>query len=224
MDILGSLRREPALQRSRVEWAARCLALGLVFAASLARAEPISGADLATALRQGGFVLVMRHASAPATPPAASDAEPDNRQLERQLDSAGRTGAQLIGAAIKSLRLPIDDVWSSPTYRARETVRMADLPAPEIAAQLGDGGQSMQAASAEGTAWLRAKVAEHPRAATNRIIVTQLPNINAAFGPFSPSLADGETLVFRPGGKGNAQLVARIRIEDWPALATKSPK
>jgi hypothetical protein len=30
---------------------------------------------------------------------------------------------------------------------------------------------------------------------------------------------DGESLVFHPDGKGGADLIGRIRIEEWPMLA-----
>ena len=47
---------------------------------------------------------------------------------------------------------------------------------------LGDGGQSMKPDVVAGQAnWLHDNVAERPRAGSNTIIVTQMPNIQAAF-------------------------------------------
>jgi hypothetical protein len=43
-----------------------------------AQADSLSDAALVTALRQGGYVLLMRHASSPPAPPAAGSAEHDN--------------------------------------------------------------------------------------------------------------------------------------------------
>ena len=43
-----------------------------------------------------------------------------------------------------NLRIPIGDVLSSPTYRALETVRLGQFTTPQISAELGDNGQSMQ--------------------------------------------------------------------------------
>ena len=48
-----------------------CLAV-----AGYAQAQSMSGATLVEALRHGGYVVLMRHASSPARPPTASDAEP----------------------------------------------------------------------------------------------------------------------------------------------------
>ena len=188
-------------------------------ACSAARGEDLSGPALVKALQQGGYVIVMRHASPPQTPPSATDAQPDNSNRERQLDEAGRRTATVMGVAIKALRIPIGDVWSSPTYRARQTVWLADLPRPKTVAELGDRGQSMQAAGGDQSAWLEAKAAQPPRPPTDTLIVTHYPNISAAFGQAASGIADGEALVFHPQRDGHIDVVGRIKIEDWPALA-----
>ena len=78
-------------------------------------------------LRQGGYVLVMRHASSPREAPTKEIANADNPKLERQLDEAGRSGARAMGNAVRVLRIPIGAVLTSPTYRAMETVRLAHV-------------------------------------------------------------------------------------------------
>ena len=186
-----------------------------------AQANSLSDAALVTALRQGGYVLLMRHASSPPAPPTAGSAEQDNTKLERQLDETGRSSAQAMGRAIKTLNIPIGEVWSSPTCRALETVRLASLPNPTTAVELGDGGQSMQAISKGQTVWLQAKVAERPRAGTNTIIVTQFPNIVEAFGQKASGLIKGEALIVRPAGTGADEIVGRVKMEEWPALASQ---
>ena len=193
-----------------------------MLASGTAQADPLlSGAALVTSLRQGGYVLLMRHASSPPTPPTAGIAEYDNTKLERQLDETGRSSAQAMGRAIKTLSIPVGEVWSSPTYRALETVRLAGLPNPTTAVELGDGGQSMQAISKGQAAWLQAKVAERPRAGTNTIIVTQYPNIQEAIGQNASGLTEGDALIVRPGDAGADEIVGRVKIEEWPTLASQ---
>ena len=192
-----------------------------ILVTATAQAEPLSGAALVTALRQGGYVLLMRHASSPPAPPAPGSAEPDNTRLERQLDETGRTAAQAMGRAIKVLNIPVGEVWSSPTYRALETARLASLPDPMPAAELGDGGQSMQAISKGQAAWLQAKAVEKPRAGTNTIIVTQFPNIVEAFGQNASGLAEGDALIVHPGDAGADAIVGRVKIDEWPVLAAQ---
>src|SRR4051812_37956788 len=103
------------------------LAALVIAAGSLQAAAPLSGPSLAQALKAGGYVILMRHASSPAMPPDKALAEPDNVAVERQLDQAGRESARAMGEAVKALRIPIGAVLSSPTYRALQTVRLASL-------------------------------------------------------------------------------------------------
>jgi phosphohistidine phosphatase SixA len=199
----------------------------LVLAAALASALPLNnpmaetleGSALTKALQRGGYVLVMRHAHSPMTPPAAGEADPENVNRERQLDGAGRQSAAAMGQAFAALHIPVGQVWSSPTYRALETIRLAGFSKPTAAAELGDHGASMQAAEQSQAAWLKARAAEAPRKGTDTVLVTHYPNIMAAFGQQASGLGDGEALVFRPNGRGGADLVARVKIEDWPGLA-----
>jgi hypothetical protein len=88
---------------------------------------------LVQALRAGGLVIVMRHASSPREAPTKERANPDNLKLERQLDEPGRRGA-------------------------------------------------------------------------------------AAFPDWGSSVADGETVVLRPDGRGGVAVIGRIPIDEWPRL------
>lgn len=108
---------------------------------------------------------------------------------------------------------------SSPTYRALETIKFAQLGKPTTYPQLGDGGQSMIAdkSGARG-AWLRSKAAESPAVGKNTLIVTHFPNILEAYPTDAVGLADGDALIFHPDGRGAATLVARGKIDEWTHL------
>jgi phosphohistidine phosphatase SixA len=179
----------------------------------------VSGQNLATALRTGGYVILMRHASSPRNPPDASTANTDNPNLERQLDEAGRSSAVAMGDALRQQRIPIGQVMSSPTYRALETIKFAQLGPATPISQLGDAGQSMMSdkSGARG-AWLREKAAQIPAPGKNTLIVTHLPNIMEAYPKEAVSLAGGEALIFHPSGRGPAMFVARVKIDDWAHL------
>jgi phosphohistidine phosphatase SixA len=204
------------MRRSRVVVAIVCvggmaLALGTAVAA-----QTLSGNALVSALRKGGYVIVMRHAASPREVPDKASANPDNTKLERQLDAAGRSTSIAMGKAVRDLKVPVGDVFSSPTYRAVETVKYAELGQAKPVPDLGDGGQSMQAAGDAQGGWLQKKVTEFPTG-RNTVLVTHMPNITRAF-PGMTGVADGEALVFGPDGKGGATLVGRIKIEEWPTL------
>ena len=178
--------------------------------------QALSSEAWLSAVRQGGYVLVMRHASSPLEAPDSRTANPDNEKLERQLDAAGRTGATAMGEALRRLKVPIGAVLTSPTYRALQTVKFAGLANMTSVSELGDGGQSMQGVPEAQAAWLRAKVAEVPTE-RNTLIVTHLPNITRAF-PAWGSVADGETVIVRPDGKGGMTVITKVKIEEWARL------
>jgi phosphohistidine phosphatase SixA len=209
MDIRGNTSF-PRLLRPEL------LLLPVLLAVGTAHGDALSGQDLLTALRAGGYVILMRHASSPPTPPDAAKTNADNLQHERQLDVAGRSSARTMGEALRHLHIPLGAVLSSPTYRALETVKLAQLGQAATFPQLGDFGQSMLAdTSGARAAWLQAKAAEPPVPGKNTIIVTHLPNITEAYPQDAAGLADGEALILHPDGSGPARVLARVKITDW---------
>jgi len=182
-----------------------------------ANGQGLSTNQLVAALRQGGYVLVMRHASSPREAPNKDTANADNTKLERQLDEAGRTGATGMGIALRDLKIPVGEVFTSPTYRALETVKFAQLTNATPVVDLGDGGQSMQGITEAQAMWLRAKVTQAPIRG-NTILVTHMPNLARAFPEWGSTVSDGETVVLRPDGKGGVTLAGRIKIEEWARL------
>jgi phosphohistidine phosphatase SixA len=180
-------------------------------------AQSLSGDAVVKALRQGGYVIVMRHASSPREVPDKLTANPDNTADERQLDVEGRESAIAMGKALRRLKIPLGEVFTSPTYRALETVRLAQFRNPRPQAELGDNGQSMQGGTEAQAAWLRKKVTQFP-SGTNTLLITHVPNITGAFPQLKPTPGDGESLVYGPDGKGGAMLVARVKIEEWTKM------
>ena len=188
------------------------LSVAMALVSGTAAAQTLSEEALVKALRQGGYVILMRHASSPRDVPDKQTANPDNTKPERQLDAEGRTTATAFGKALRDLKIPIGEVLVSPTYRAMETVRLAKLNDPKPQPELGDNGQSMQGGTEAQAAWLKKAVTQFP-SGKNTILVTHMPNIRDAFPRLTPAPADGEALVFGPNG-----IAARIKIEEWPNL------
>jgi phosphohistidine phosphatase SixA len=190
----------------------------LLVALTTANSASLFGPNLVTALRAGGYVILMRHASSPGQPPDSTHAAAENIQQERQLDDLGRASAQAMGEALRRLRIPIGAVLSSPTYRALETVKLAQLGEPILFAELGDSGQGGTGPDSERARWLRAEIAMPPGAQRNTVIVTHYPNIIEACPGRADGLAEGEALILYPDAKGSAHLVARVKIDDWARL------
>jgi len=191
-------------------------AMGLLLAATAPGAQTISRDKLAATLREGGFVIVMRHANSPRQAPDAGTANPDNTGHERQLDAAGRRDAGAMGAALKRLKIPVNEILSSPTYRALETARLIDAGKARAVEELGNEG--MAASSEARTAWLRKEVGRSTQPGGNRLLITHGPNISAAFPEYSAGMAEGEALIFDPRGSAGPVMVQRMRIGEWEGL------
>ena len=106
--------RVPGRTAVHIRAISAALALACALMTTVA-AQELSGRALVEALKRGGYVLVMRHASSPRETPDAKIANPDNTTRERQLDETGRTTATAMGAALKQLAIPIGQVFTSPT-------------------------------------------------------------------------------------------------------------
>lgn len=216
-------RQSVPSSRAATMGAAAAVAVLLVMgplAARAADAASLSGAQLLGRLRAGGCVLVMRHAQSPFAVPDARTAKADNPHRERQLDEKGEADARAFGAALRALHIPIGPIYSSPTYRARETVRLAGIGKPKIVEQLAEGTHGMSgAAERTQTEWLHRAVSKSPPAASNTLIVTHTPNIVGAFGSSAAGIKAGESLVFEPDRAAGARLLGRITVEDLQQLA-----
>jgi len=67
--------------------------------------------------------------------------------------------SQKMGEALRRAHTRIGNVWSSPTYRALQTIKLARLGSPSTFEELGDGGQSMRVDKSGARAnWLKAEV------------------------------------------------------------------
>jgi phosphohistidine phosphatase SixA len=178
--------------------------------ASVSLAQSVAPAQsVANTLRHGGCVIVMRHASSPREVPAGA--------TERQLDDTGRSSATAMGKAFRDLKIPVGEVFTSPTARARETIRLAQWPNPRPVPELGDNGRSMQGGTAAQADWLKKRVTEFPNG-TNTILVTHFPNLTGAFPQQAAGMEDGEALIFIPDGRGGAKVLGRVKIDEWPKM------
>ena len=176
-------------------------------------AHALEGAALVRALRGGGYTLYFRH--------TATDFSQSDRGMtgyaecatQRNLSEAGREQARAIGAAIRALGLPVGEVIASPFCRTMETGRLMFGRAEPSTVVRGYEGTNVANAD---YGKLVALLASPPKPGTLRMITSHGNPFRAIAGP--PHLAEGEAAVLKPAGAGFL-VVARIRPEDWQALA-----
>ena len=186
----------------------------------MASALVLCGTTLVAALREGGHVVVMRHASSLDGRPEKSAIDLENPARERELDDAGQSFARVLGETLRTLRIPFGEVFTSPSYRARQTVRLVGLAHPQSVIELDESPEGLQANTIECAAWLHATTTRYPALGSNTLVVTHTPNLVDAFAELGSMLAPGEALIFRPTQQGGADLVAHIKIGDWKHLAS----
>ncbi|NIM42231.1 MAG: histidine phosphatase family protein [Hydrogenophaga sp.] len=180
------------LQRRRF-LAASALAAGGVRAQST---------DFWARLREGGHVVLMRHAQ---TEPGVGD-PPDFRlgecATQRNLSADGREQARRIGEAFRREAIRLDEVRSSAWCRCVDTAQLA-FGRHVVWAPINSFFGGTQARETQTREVLAA--VQSLRAPGNWMLVTHQVNITALTGEY---LAMGEVFVTRPEG-GRLRLLAR---------------
>ncbi len=173
----------------------------IVFAAApinVGAQQQLAGQALVDALRHGGYVIVMRHATTEAKPDAAT-VDIANCATQRNLAVEGRTMAQSIGHAIVAMHIPVAHVIESPFCRTRDTADLAFAQAGETNPGLGEKALKNDTTAADAAATLRPLVANPVPVGGNTIIVTHGFNIKSILGA---DVVEGEAAIFKPDGKG----------------------
>lgn len=177
-------------------------------------------------LKRGGYVLVLRHG---ATDESQKDIYPfvfDDMTKQRQLSDEGRNVAREMGASMKTLGIPIGQIYSSKLNRAIETgslIAGAQITPVNVLTDSGAGSASAMANpngsnTRIGNA-IRALVNRAPATGTNTLLVTHKPNIADAFGKGLADVKEAETIIYQPSFTGVPRLIARVQASEWIALA-----
>jgi broad specificity phosphatase PhoE len=172
------------------------------------------------ALRQGGHVIVFRHGATHTDQADTDPLHPDNVAQQRQLNEQGRELARVIGAAMRSLKLPVAAVHTSAFQRAKETGELLGFGAVKPSLDFSEGGLVVTPLENNRRAQaLRKFAATMPPAGSNVVVVTHKPNMLDAFGKDWFDVREGEASIFRPDGTGGSRLVARVQADEWSKLA-----
>ena len=182
----------------------RLALLSILLFASAVSAEP--SAELLERLREGGYVLYLRHTSTDFSQNDSRMTSFEDCSTQRNLTDRGRDEARAIGEHVKRLKIPIGDVLASPFCRTMETARLAFGKAT---ASHDVRGGPVEAARYEPLRKLLS--APVPRGA-NRVISSHGNPFYALAGP--PYLAEGEMAVVKPEGE-RFSVIAKIRLSDW---------
>lgn len=164
-------------------------------------------------LREGGYVLYLRHASTDFGQNDASMKSYEDCASQRNLTDKGRGEARAIGEHVKRLKIPIGTVLASPFCRTMETARLAFGKAQAMNEARGGPARPDDPKRYEPLK----KLLSTPVPKGENLVISSHGNpFYALAGP--PYLAEGEIAVVKPGGDSAFSIVGRIRLEDWQAF------
>jgi len=180
----------------------------LVLAACRSLAAPDTA--LVERLREGGYVLYMRHASTDFSQNDSNSRSFADCANQRNLTDKGRAEARAVGEHIKRLRIPVGTVLASPYCRTMETARLAFGKATPMQEVRGGPSQTEDPKRYEG---LKKLLSSSVPKGENLVVSSHGNPFHAVAGP--PYLAEGEIAVVQPQGNGRFTVVGRIRLTDW---------
>ena len=177
---------------------------------SLSWSQPDPG--LVKQLREGGYVLYMRHTSTDFSKNDAAMKSYEDCANQRNLTDKGRDEARAVAGHIKRLGIPIGSVLASPYCRTMETARLAFGKAQPT--QEARGGPL---STDDPKRYDALRKLMGTRLGKENLVISSHGNpFRAVAGP--PYLAEGEIAVIRPEGNSNFTVIGRIRVEEWQFL------
>jgi phosphohistidine phosphatase SixA len=164
-------------------------------------------------VRQGGYVLYMRHGPTDTSKPDLAPIDVNDCSRQRPLSELGKKLAVAVGRAVKKAAIPVGEVLASPMCRARGT---AALAYGEGVYQLDEllmyTSHLTKDEKVPRVARIRELVSTPVAAGQNRVLVAHAPNLFDLMGYF-PKL-EATIVVFKPLGD-SYEYLGSIKPHDW---------
>ncbi|NEO52635.1 MAG: histidine phosphatase family protein [Okeania sp. SIO3B5] len=180
--------------------------------------DKLSGTALLNALKQGGYVIYIRHAKTEKDyADQAQGAVMGDCSTQRVLSEVGWKEAKDIGEGFRKNAIPFDQVISSQYCRAWQTADLAfgkyekngDLNFPKAEDYTPEQVAQMKAR-------LDPMLTAVPQKGTNTVIVGHDDLFEASTGIYPDPM--GIAYVIKPDSSGNFELIANVIPEEWLKL------
>jgi phosphohistidine phosphatase SixA len=176
----------------------------------------LEGQALLEALQEGGLVILFRHMSTDSFVPGEGTHDDRDCASQRNLDERGKQEARDVGAAFKSLEIPVGTVLTSPYCRCVDTGKLAfekGTPSEDLAVFDELSGPEKETRGK----LIRKLLNTAPAEERNTILITHTGTLLYSFG--LQTRPEGIAHIFRPAEFGNAIYLGRVTPEQWSALA-----
>jgi phosphohistidine phosphatase SixA len=175
-------------------------------------AEPVTPDVLFRRLREGGYVIFLRHALTDHSQVDSDRNDLSSCETQRNLSKKGREQARRIGETFTIHRIPIDKVLTSPYCRAKDTATLAFGRArvtEDLRFGMGtDENETLALAQA-----LRTMFSTPPEAGRNTVLVSHTANLQEAVGIWPRH--EGGAYIFQPLDEGEFNYIGNIPPTKW---------
>lgn len=168
-------------------------------------------------LREGGFVLFIRHAKTDLThPDQLPRIDLNDCSTQRQLTDAGRREAAKIGRKIRQARIPVGEIYSSPICRAKDTALAAFGKNIIVDKRLMFTSSLTDAEKTPIIEYTRQLISTPVEGRTNRVVVAHAENLMEIMN-YLPK-PEGVVVILQPQGDKHFKYIASVAPDQWKYL------
>lgn len=179
--------------------------------------DKLSGAQLVSALRQGGYIIFFRHAQTEKDYADQVTAVMGKCDTQRMLSEEGWKQSRMIGEGFEKLKLPVGKVYSSEYCRAWQTADLAFGRYEKVSGlNFPKAAEYTEAQKAQMRAGIMPMLTAPPAAGTNTVIVGHDDVFDAATGIYPEPQGVAYILKAMPDGK--LDIVANMLPDEWLKL------
>ncbi len=189
----------------------------------IAPEKELKGIALVQALRRGGFNLYMRHAQSTVGQDGNLLQTPfwwENCAIQRNISDSGKEQAKKVGDALKTLKIPVEQILTAQFCRTRDTGHLMGLGPIEVTEDINH--QIGQRAGFDVNVARFKRLAEIPAAGTNTLLVSHTHGSPRVEERIMGGIQEAEIVVYQPDGQGGSEPVARIPVPEWETLIKAS--
>ena len=185
----------------------------------------VPGDPLVRGLRQGGYVVYLRHGK---TEHAFQDKvdKPEywkscDTRNSRTLSDEGRAQMMAIGAHIRAMKIPVSRVESSEYCRAFDSgLLMQLMPVVQNAAlNFPDAQRKVGRTDVDMANGMRKLFGTLPAPGSNTILIGHVHGFNPAIHSMFNEIIEGEAVIVKPRPDGTFEIVGGILAENWAKRA-----
>jgi phosphohistidine phosphatase SixA len=166
-------------------------------------------------VRQGGYVIYMRHGKTDTAQPDQVPIDLNDCSTQRPLSKQGLDELHLIANYFKQLDIPHSSPRSSPLCRAIQTAEIVFGTPVIIEMNLKYTAALTTHEKQPIIKRTRDLLSESVAKGSNRVLVAHGPNLVEMMSYFPP---EGSIVFFRPLGDEGFEYLATITPQDWPEL------